>query len=414
MFKKTACLRKMLWIGLVGLFSLSVAAQDWPQWRGSNRDGRVSGFAAPEEWPKELTKKWSVKVGLGDSTPAYLNGKLYVHSGSGTTEKIICLEAANGKELWSDTYETIAVTGPASRHPGPRSSPAVGEGKVVTIGVGGVISCLDTETGEVLWRKDPFPKVVPQFFAAMSPLIIDGMVIAHLGGQDNGAIIAYDLTSGKEKWQWTDEGPQYASPILMTMEGQKHIVTMTEKSIVSLNLSDGNLVWTIPFVPGQRAYNAATPIIDGDTVIYTGAGRGTFAVKIEKQGDGYTAKELWSNSESGVQFNTPVHKDGFLYGLTNRGNFFCINSSNGETAWLDPTQTDRGGFTSIVDVGSVLLALPSGTGLIVLQPNPKAYSELVRIKVSDTPIYAHPVVVGNRIFIKDAETLTLWALDESQ
>lgn len=408
---KTKLSRVILVGCLICFFTISVSAQNWAQWRGFNREGRVSGFIAPEEWPDELIKKWSITVGLGDSTPAFVDGKLYVFASIDNEEMIICLDASNGKELWKDSYKAQAVTGPASRHPGPRSSPAVGDGKVVTIGVGGVISCLAAETGKMLWRKDPFPKVVPQYFTAMSPLIVDGMAIAHLGGEDNGAIIAYDLTSGNQKWQWSEEGPQYASPILLTIDGTKQIVTLTEKSVVALDVSRGNLLWQIPFLPGQRAYNAATPIIDGQTVIYTGAGRGTTAVKIEKQGDGFTAKKLWNNSEVGVQFNTPVLKDGYLYGLSNRGNFFCINSQSGQTAWIDSTQTDRGGFMSIVDVGAVLLALPSGTGLIVLKPNTKEYTELARIKVSDTPIYAHPVIVGNRIFIKDAETLTLWTLN---
>lgn len=408
---KTKLSKVILVLCLIVLFSISVSAQNWAQWRGANRDGKVSGFTGPEEWPDELTKKWSITVGLGDSTPAFVDERLYVFASIDNEEMIICLDAASGEELWKDKYEAQAVTGAASRHPGPRSSPAVGNGKVVTIGVGGVISCLETETGKLLWRKDPFPKIVPQYFTSMSPLIVDGMAIAHLGGKDNGAIIAYDLSSGNQEWQWAEEGPAYGSPSLLTVDGIKQIVTLTEKSLVGLDVSSGKLLWTIPFVPGQRAYNAATPIIDGQTVFYTGAGRGTFAVKIEKEGDGFTTNELWSNTDCGVQYNTPVHKDGHLYGLTSRGNFFCINSQNGETAWLDSTQIDRSGFTSMVDVGTALIALPSGTGLIVIKPSTEKYEELARIKVSDTPIYAHPIIVGNRIFIKDANTLTLWTLN---
>ncbi|MFC2161854.1 PQQ-binding-like beta-propeller repeat protein [Acidobacteriota bacterium] len=405
-------LSKVILTGFViGFFALSVSAQNWEQWRGTNRDGKVRGFTAPEEWPQELTKKWSSDVGLGDSTPAFVDEKLYVFVSVDNEEMIICLDAASGKVLWKDIYKAQAVTGPASRHPGPRSSPAAGNGKVVTIGVGGVISCLEAETGKLLWRKDPFPKIVPQYFTAMSPLIVDGMAIAHLGGQGNGAVIAYDLTSGDSKWQWSGEAPQYGSPSLLTVAGTKQIATLTEKSLIGLELTSGKMLWQISFVPGQRAYNAATPIIDGDTVFYTGAGRGTFAVKIKKEGDGFKTEEIWSNPDCGVQYNTPVHKDGHLYGLTSRGNFFCINSQNGETAWLDSTPIDRSGFTSLVDVGTVFLALPSGTGLIVIKPSTEKYTELARIKVSESPIYAHPVVVGNRIFIKDANTLTLWTLN---
>ena len=171
------------------------------------------------------------------------------------------------------------------------------EGKVVTLGVGGVLSCLDAASGKLVWRNDPFPKVVPTFFTATSPIIVDGMAIAQLGGKGNGAILAYDLATGGEKWRWAREGPEYASPVVLTVDGAKQIVTLTEKSIVAVGVADGKLLWQRPFVPQMRAYNAATPIVDGQTVIYTGAGRGTIAVKIEKQGDGFAAKELWSNPD---------------------------------------------------------------------------------------------------------------------
>lgn len=134
-------------------------------------------------------------------------------------------------------------------------------------------------------------------------------------------------------------------------------------------------------------------------------------MSIEKQADGFVAKEIWSNSEIAPQFNTPILKDGLLFGLSNRGNLFCVNSRIGQTAWIDPTQRDRGGFMFIVDTGSVVMALPSNSELIVFKPNDKEYTELARIKVSDTPIYAHPVIAGNRIFIKDQETVTMWTID---
>ncbi len=396
---------------VVVMIASCAVAQDWPQWRGPNRDGKVSGFTAPKKWPKELTQKWKVTVGSGDATPALVGDKLYVFTRQGADEVTLCLNAGNGKEVWRDKYAAQAVTGAASRHPGPRSSPTVANGKVVTLGVGGVLSCLDATTSKVVWRKDPFPKVVPRFFTAMSPIIVDGMAIAQLGGKGNGAIIAFDLATGNEKWKWDAEGPEYASPVLLTVEGTKQIVTLTEKSIVGVGAADGKLLWQLPFVPVRRTYNAATPIVDGQTVIYTGAGRGTKAVKIEKQGDGFTARELWSNPELAPQFNTPVLKNGLLFGLSNRGNLFCINAQTGQTAWTDTTQRDRSGFGAIVDAGSCLLALPSNSELIVFKPSNKEYSELANIKVAETPIYAHPVIAGNRIFIKDKETVTMWTIE---
>lgn len=222
------------------LLASCVLAGDWPQWRGPNRDGKVTDFTAPKEWPQKLTEKWKATVGTGDATPALVGSKLYVFARQGDNEVTLCLDANTGKELWKDQYAAQAVTGAASRHPGPRSSLAVAEGKVVTLGVGGVVSCLNADTGKMEWRKDPFPKIVPRFFTSTSPLIVDGMVISHLGGQGNGAIMAFALADGQEKWKWAGEGPDYGSPALLTVDGVKQVVTLTEKSIVGVGWRMGS------------------------------------------------------------------------------------------------------------------------------------------------------------------------------
>jgi outer membrane protein assembly factor BamB len=387
----------------------SVLAQDWPQWRGANRDGKASGFTAPEKWPQQLTQKWKTTVGTGDATPALVGDKLYVFSRQGDEEVLSCLNAADGKEVWKDKYAAQAVTGAAARHPGPRSSPAVADGKIVTLGAGGVVSCWDT-SGKSLWRKDPFPKVVPRFFTSMSPIVVDGKAIVHVGGQGNGAIIAFDLASGDEKWRWGAEGPDYGSPALMAADGTKQIVTLTEKSIVGVAAADGKLLWQLPFVPQGRAYNAPTPIIDGQTVIYMGSGRGIKALKIEKKGDAFAANELWSNAEIAPQYNTPVLCDGVLFGLSDKGNLFCVDAKTGKTAWIDQAKRDGSGFGSVVGTGSCLVVLPSSSELVVFKPDGKQYQEVAKIKVSDTPIYAHPVLAGNRIFVKDQESVAMLAV----
>jgi outer membrane protein assembly factor BamB len=143
-------------------------------------------------------------------------------------------------------------------------------------------------------------------------------------------------------------------------------------------------------------------------VIYTGATRGTKAVKIEKQGDVFAVKELWSSPIATI-FNTPVLKDGLLYGLSERASLFCLNAQTGQEAWTAKDKLSQ--FGSIIDAGSVIIAMTEKNGLIVYKPGDKEFEELARYKVSDTPIYAHPVIAGNRIFIKDKDTLTLWTIE---
>ena len=405
----------------------SAPGQDWPQWRGPGRDGKSSGFNAPKTWPKELTRTWKVTVGEGVATPALVGGKLYVFARTDDAETTRCLDAATGKELWKDKYDAQGASGPASGFSGPRSSPTVAEGKVVTLGVRDVLSCLNAEDGKVLWRKDEFKGATPRFYTASSPLVADGMCVAQRGGGDNGAVVAYELATGNEKWKWSGDSPAYGSPVSMTVDGTKLIIAMTETKIVALTATDGKKVWQTPFAVQGRGYNAATPIVDGQTLIYTGSGRGVTAVKLEKKGDAIASSELWKNPDESVMFNTPVLKNGLIFGLTAGNEFFCLNAKDGKTAWTAPSaaaaaasgsseggqgrgRMGRGGYGSIVDAGSVLLGLTPSSELIAFEPTDKGYKELARIKVADSPTYAYPVASGGRLFVKDQDAVTLWAV----
>jgi outer membrane protein assembly factor BamB len=277
------------------------------------------------------------------------------------------------------------------------------------LGVRGGLSCLDAADGKLAWRNDEF-KAAPMFFVAMSPIVVDGTCIAHLGGKGAGAVVAFDLATGKPKWKWTGDAPAYSSPVLLTVDGTKQLVVQAENNLVGIALADGKLLWQVATPAQFRFYNSATPIIDGQTVIYTGQGRGTKAVKIEKQGDGFAAKELWSNDKLGTGYNTPVLKDGLLLGLSDRGSLFCLSAQTGQTAWTDAA-TRKDSFGSVVDAGSVMLALPSNSPLIAYKPSGKQYEELARFPVGGGPIYAHPVVSGKRIYIKDQASLALWTVE---
>jgi outer membrane protein assembly factor BamB len=393
------------------LVSNSFAA-DWPQWRGPNRDAKVTGFTPPATWPKELTKKWSVSVGDGVATPSLVGNRLYVLSRQGDSEYIRCLDAATGNELWQDKYKAEPATGSASSFPGPRSSPTVADGKVVTLGVQGTLSCLDAATGKVLWRKDD-GSGHPRFFTSCSPIVVDGLLIVQLGGEGNGGIMALDLASGNEKWKWTGDGTAYASPALLTLDRTKVIVAETATKIVAVNLAEGKLLWETPFAVSGRGYNAATPIVEGQTVMFAGSGRGTRAVRIEKQGDSLAAKELWASPDNSVMFNTPVVKGDLVFGISDQDKLFCISAQDGKTAWITNLE-GRGrlrGYGSVLDAGSVMIALNPTAQLTFFQPTDKEFKQLASYKVSDNETFAYPIISGNRIYTKDKDSLTLWTIE---
>ncbi len=436
-------------IALLLLGVCCAEAQDWPQWRGPNRDGKTTGFQAPATWPASLTKKWDVTVGDGVANPSVVGDRVYVFSRDGGDETLRCLNAASGDEIWKKSYPAAQISGADAGHPGPRATPTVAEGKVVALGVDGMLTCWNAADGAQAWQKDEFVGKSPRFHTASSPIVVDGMCIAMMGGGSGGAMVAYDLNSGAEKWRVAAGSGSYGSPVLMTVGGMKVIIGPTESNMVGIS-TDGKLVWELPYRQGR--YNAATPIVNGDILIIAGPENGISVLKMSKDGDKLKEEQISTAKyvETSVLYNTPVVKDGVLFGLSTSDQLFCVVNITGaepKTGWVQsigrPAAVGRlpvsiqnvfaqrqgggrqgggrgrrgggmgstAGYGSVVDAGSVLLALSPAADLVVFKPNSESYAEVARYKVSeDGDTYAYPVPSGNRIFIKDKDSIALWTV----
>lgn len=381
---------------------------DWPQFRGPNRDNKVTGFTAPKVWPKELKKGWTVTVGEAVASPVLAGDKVYVFTLQGKEEVLTCLNAKDGKQVWQDKYAAEEVKGAAAgfkgqeSFKGPRSTPAVGGGKVCTFGVAGVVSCVDADTGKLVWRKETKGK--PQFFTSDSPLVADGLCVVHVGAPGKGELTAFDLAKGETKWAWSGDGPSYGSPVLATLGGTKQVVVLTDKNIVGVGFADGKLLWQAPLTGGR--YNTGTPVIDGETVIISGT-----AFSITKDGEKFAAKQIWKD-QAPHQYNTPVLRDGVLYGLTGQGRMtklYAQDAKTGKVLWDDATA--RGECGTVLDAGAVLLSLSSNSELVVLKPSKDKFEEVAKYKVAPTPTWAVPIVAGNRVIVKDRDSITLWTVE---
>ena len=170
----------------------SATAQDFPQWRGPNRDGIVTGFTAPATWPAQLKQRWKIQVGAGHASPVVVGQRVYLHSRVDDNEIVRAVDLNTGKQLWQDSYAVAYQMNPAAmgHGKGPKSTPTFSNGKLYTFGITGTLSAYDANTGKLLWRKEykpQFKNLEPDFGTAMSPLVDRGVLYVHAGGSNNGA-----------------------------------------------------------------------------------------------------------------------------------------------------------------------------------------------------------------------------------
>ena len=384
-------------------------APDWPQWRGPGRDGRVEGFAAPQVWPKELKEQWRVTVGVGHSSPLFVDGKVYVFARQGEQETLLCLDGGSGKELWRSGLAVAYQMNPAAtgHGKGPKSTPVTGNGKIYTFGISGVLSCHDARTGKLIWRKDfskQYPATSPLYGTAMSPVLENGMLIAHVGGQDKGALTAFDAETGNVKWSYDADGPAYGSPLVLNLAGVRQVVTFTQKEFVGVSAADGKLLWKIP---AKSSYdtNSVTAVAYKETLIISREDQGLSAIRLVKRGQEIVPEEAWSNKDNELYMNSPVLEGKLLYGLSARrkGQFFCIDAETGKTVWQSPGR--MGENAAILNAGKLILALTNDARLIVLSTGSGEYAPLAEYTVAKSQTWAHPLVLGSRILVKDETTL---------
>ena len=383
---------------------------DWPQWRGPARDGVASGFTAPATWPAQLTKKWEATVGAGHSSPVISGNRVVVHTRQGNRELVTAFDLASGKQLWQDGVDAPYTMNPAAggHGPGPKSTPAIADGRVFTLGVSGIFSAHDLATGKLLWRKTA-PAVPQEYGTSNSPIVDGTTVIAFLGGQKGGALTAMDAATGKERWQWTGDVPGYASPIIATFAGTRQLITQSETKVIGLSLADGALLWQVPLKTPYNQ-NIVTPLVSGGMLISAGLDNPTIAFRVTAaQGKGWTVTPAWQNDQVSMYMSSPAASGSTIFGLSNknRGQFFAIDAASGKTLWLGkPREADN---ASIVRAGNFLLLSTTNSELIVARPSATAFEEVKRYSIADSATWSHPAFAGRNIVVKDVDKLIVWS-----
>ncbi len=384
---------------------------DWPQWRGPNRDG-AAAFAAPASWPERLTQRWKVEVGLGYSAPITAGDRVYAFSRQDENEVMRALDAATGQTVWETKYVATFKPNPAATRThgaGPKATPTFADGRLYTLGISGMVTAFDAATGKLLWQK-PSPPVEPMYHTAMSPLVDRGLVIVHVGGHNSGALTAFDARTGEVKWSWNGDGPAYGSPVVADLGGTRQVVTFTQENLVGVSAATGELLWKRPYSV-RATRNAVTPILHGQTLIISGLGMPITAFRVLKRGNQWAVENVWENNDVTMDMSTGVVVGNNLFGFSprNSGQFFGVDANTGQTLWL--SEGRQGENAAVVRAGDLWFALEADAELIVARGNAKQFEILRRYTVADSATWAQPVLSGQRVFVKDVNSITLWTLD---
>jgi outer membrane protein assembly factor BamB len=399
-------------LGILMLFcSTAVDGADWTQWRGKDRDGRVP--ASPStNWGEKPHLVWKLEIGEGHSSPVSYKNRVYVHSRQNDDEVVTCLSLTSGEVIWQQSYAApYKMNSAAYAHgKGPKSTPLAHQGHLYTFGISGLLSCFDLESGRLSWRvnsKDEFDETSPLYGTAMSPVASGDLVVAHLGGENDGALRAFDSETGRVIWSWTGDGPGYASPLLVTLEGVQQVVTQSQDNIIGIDLSNGGELWRIPFTtPWQQ--NVVTPVVHGELVILSGLDNGTFAIKLTRTGDRWSTEKVWSRKDVSMYMSSPVIGGSRLFGLSHykRGQLFCLNPQSGELLWKGDGR--QGDYAGLLLSDKMLFALNTDGEFMVIENTGEGYRQVAVHTVADSPTWAYPVILGSQLLVKDFSSIALW------
>ncbi len=381
-------------------------AQDWPQWRGPNRDGLVHGGKLPARWPSALQEEWKVKVGEGISSPVLVGDRVYVFTRQSDDELVLCLDVATGREKWrSERYSAPYSWWPGEGNfsKGPRSTPTIAGGRIYAAGVSGVLSCLDADSGRLLWRKQS--REAPPYGGPASPLVTDGLCLVHTGcgGKDDG-LTAFDAMTGEVRWRMSDGSrPGSGSPIVADLAGERHMVLFTSWNLRGVSLATGKTLWTVRLDGSEKN---STPLLYNDLILFADYRERLRAIRLERGAKGILAKDVWKADGPAPYMSTPVRAGELVFGMSvrGRGGFFCLDAATGKTLW-ESDERQGCGYASVVNTGGAVLLLTSHGRLVVVRATGKAYEPLAEYKVSDRQTWAHPLFLGERILIRDDSTL---------
>lgn len=439
-------------------FTITVSAADWPEFLGPNRDGTSPETGLVDRFPEGgLRIAWQKDIGTGYGAPSVRDGVLVQHHRIGGEEIVEAMDAATGETKWQHKYPT-RFQDPFGFNNGPRCSPVLTAEKCYTLGAEGALICLDVKTGQPVWSRATQKDFdVPEAFFGVgsSPVLEDGKLIVQVGGQPDSNIVAFDAATGKTLWQnggaktwdgalmhgwpgepfvkWDVAHPafqkmsSYCTPVLATIHGKRHVLTVTRQGLISLDPATGAHHFSFWFrSPREETVNAMTPVVSGDLILISSAYYRSGSVLLRVRPDGKGVDEVWRSLALEMHWSQPNLVAGHVFGFSGRnepdGVLRCVEFATGKVKWerderwpnashsklrageAPPNVFGRG---SAIFADGKLFALGEAGLLGLFKPNTEKVAEVSRWQVPGLtyPCWGAPILAGKRLFLRSENKL---------
>jgi outer membrane protein assembly factor BamB len=389
----------------------ALETDDWPGFRGPNRDGRRTGVRIATDWKEHPPREvWRHRIGPGWSSFAVVGDRIYTQEQRGKEEAVVCFDADTGEEIWSHTDE--ARFSEALGGVGPRATPTFHDGKIYALGATGFLNCLDAATGKVEWSHDIAADAdakVPMWGFASSPLVAEGIVIVFAGGADDKSVLGYNAKSGKLAWTAGYGEFSYSSPQPARLDLSDQVLIATESGLTSIVPSDGHVLWRHDWPLKEGICRIVQPAIIDDTnvLIGTGFGFGTRRLSVGWAGDGWSTTETWTTDAIKPYYNDMVVHRGHLYGFD--GDFFtCVDLKDGQGKWR--ARGYGNGQVLLLADQDLLLVLSEKGAVALVEANPEKHQRLARFQALDGKTWNHPVVAHGKLFVRNGAEVACYRL----
>ncbi|MBK5293307.1 MAG: PQQ-like beta-propeller repeat protein [Acidobacteriia bacterium] len=383
--------------------SKSAVTDDWTSFLGPTHNAVSAETKLSRKLPPPLL--WEFSKGTGYASPAISGDRLLFLHRQGNEEIVECLHAETGAARWQFRYAT-AFEDRYGYNNGPRSSPVADGGRVYTLGAEGKLHCLELGSGRVVWNQDLRKEYkVPQDFFGTSatPLIEAGTLVVNVGAPGGPCVVGLDKVTGREMWRAGKEwGPGYSSPVPALVHGKRRVFVFAggesnppTGGLLSIDPAAGKVDFAFPWrSKSYESVNASCPVVF-DNKVFISASYKTGGALLEVQRD-FSHKVLWTTPEFGLHFNTPIHRDGYLYGFDGRNepdaSLACIEVATGKVAWRQnpewPEKFEMGGQQRQQTLGTYRGSLLAADGqflclgelghLLWMDLTPKGYKEISR------------------------------------